>query len=173
MWTCLVSLWRCCYAPSRSARRRRPLEPAWPGKGQLFVGTCYQPVDRSPDEIKRDIALMKSAGFRMVRIGDLAWDSIEPSEGDFQFALYDSVMDQMNQAGIKVIFDISGLPAPVWLHHKYPSVDLVSAEGARLHAAERYMEDISDPIYRQHVTLLAGADHEAVCTPSGADRFRL
>ena len=97
-------------------------QPSSPGKDQLFVGTCYQPVDRSPDEIKRDIALMKAAGFRMVRIGDLAWDSIEPSEGDFQFALYDSVVDQMNQAGIKVLFDISGLPAPVWLHHKYPTV---------------------------------------------------
>jgi hypothetical protein len=72
--------------------------PTWPGKGQLFVGTCYQPVDRSPEEIKRDIALMKAAGFRMVRVGDLAWDSIEPSEGDFQFALYDSVMERMNQA---------------------------------------------------------------------------
>jgi beta-galactosidase len=22
--------------------------PKWPGKGTLFVGTCYQPVDRSP-----------------------------------------------------------------------------------------------------------------------------
>jgi hypothetical protein len=27
--------------------------PTWLGKGRLFVGTCYQPVDRSPDEINR------------------------------------------------------------------------------------------------------------------------
>jgi beta-galactosidase len=149
-----LALLLCAFAVSAQTQAAHP---TWPGKGQLFVGTCYQPVDRSPNEIKRDIALMKAAGFRMVRIGDLAWDSMEPSEGDFQFALYDSVMEQMNQAGIKVIFDISGLPAPVWLHHKYPSVDLVSPEGARLHAAERYMEDISDPIYRKHVKLLAEA----------------
>ncbi len=25
-----------------------PVHPTWPGPGQLFVGTCYQPVDRSP-----------------------------------------------------------------------------------------------------------------------------
>ena len=43
--------------------------PDWPGKGQLFVGTCYQPVDRSPEQIRRDIALMKDAGFTMVRMG--------------------------------------------------------------------------------------------------------
>lgn len=33
----------------------------WPGPGQLYVGTCYQPIERTPDEIDRDIALMKQA----------------------------------------------------------------------------------------------------------------
>jgi beta-galactosidase len=129
--------------------------PAWPGKGQLFVGTCYQPIDRSPAEIVADIALMKAAGFKMVRIGDLSWDSIEPREGVFDFAQFDSVMDQMNAAGIKVLFDISGLPAPTWLHHKYPSSNIVDQNGAKQHSADRYMEDISDPIYRRQVALLA------------------
>jgi beta-galactosidase len=55
--------------------------PDWPGKGLLFVGTCYRPVDRSPEQIRRDIALMKQAGFTMVRMGDLSWDAFEPSEG--------------------------------------------------------------------------------------------
>jgi beta-galactosidase len=49
--------------------------PNWPGPGQLFVGTCYQPIERSPQEIDSDIALMKKAGFNVVRIGDLSWDS--------------------------------------------------------------------------------------------------
>ncbi len=131
--------------------------PDWPGKGQLFVGTCYQPVDRTPDQIRQDIALMKAAGFKMVRIGDLSWDAVEPSEGNFNFTLFDSVMEQMQAAGIKVLFDISGLPAPVWLHHKYPSVNVVTQSGVMLHPAERYMEDISDPIYRKHVVALATA----------------
>jgi beta-galactosidase len=51
--------------------------PDWPGHGQLFVGTCYQPIDRSPEEIHRDIGLMKQAGFSLVRMGDLSWDSFE------------------------------------------------------------------------------------------------
>ena len=61
--------------------------PDWPRKGQLFVGTCYQPVDRSPEQIRQDIALMKQAGFTMVRMGDLSWDAFEPSEGQFEFAV--------------------------------------------------------------------------------------
>ena len=127
----------------------------WPGKGDLFVGTCYQPVDRSPAQIAQDIAVMKAAGFTMVRMGDLSWDSFEPEEGRYTFAWFDSVMDQMHRAGIRVVLDIPGLPAPGWLHKKYPGVDIVNQDGARLHAASRYWDDISDPDYRRHVHALA------------------
>lgn len=83
----------------------------WPGPGQLFVGTCYQPVDRSPEQIVRDIAIMKHAGFNVVRMGDLSWDSFEPEQGRFEFAWFDKIMDQMQAAGIRVILDIPGSPA--------------------------------------------------------------
>jgi beta-galactosidase len=127
----------------------------WPGPGQLFVGTCYQPVDRTPDQIQRDIALMKEAGFNVVRMGDLSWDYFEPLEGKFNFAEFDRIVDAMQAAGIKVIVDIPGTPAPLWLHRKYPGVNLVNAQGATVQPAERYMLDISDPDYRRHAIRLA------------------
>jgi beta-galactosidase len=129
--------------------------PGWPGAGQLFVGTCYQPVDRSREQIKRDIALMKQAGFKVVRMGDLSWDYFEPSEGRFEFKTFDWIMDEMHAAGIKVILDIAGLPAPIWLHHKYPGVDLVTQQGTHLDPAERYMDNISDPDYKRLVARFA------------------
>lgn len=121
----------------------------------LFVGTCYQPVDRSPEQIKHDIAIMKNAGFRMVRMGDLSWDSFEPEEGHFTFDWFDDVLAQMHAAGIKVILDIPGLPAPTWLHQHYPGVDIINQDGVRLHPATRYQDDISDPDYRRFVHQLA------------------
>lgn len=117
----------------------------WPGPGQLFVGTCYQPVDRTPDQIQRDIALMKEAGFTIVRMGDLSWDYFEPADGKFTFAAFDRIVDAMQANGMKVIVDIPGTPAPLWLHRKYPGVNLVNAQGAIVQPAERYMLDISDP----------------------------
>jgi beta-galactosidase len=131
--------------------------PDWPGRGQLFVGTCYQPIDRSPEEIRRDIAIMKKAGFKLVRMGDLSWDSFEPSEGNFDFTKFDMVMDEMAKAGIKVILDIPGLPAPTWLHHKYPGANIVPQNGVMLHPAERYMDNISDPDYRRLASRMADA----------------
>jgi beta-galactosidase len=127
----------------------------WPGPGQLFVGTCYQPVDRTPEQIRHDIALMKEAGFNVVRMGDLSWDYFEPSDGTFAFDAFDRILDAMQANGIKVIVDIPGTPAPLWLHKKYPGVNLVNAQGTVVHPAERYMLDISDPDYRRHAVRLA------------------
>lgn len=129
--------------------------PEWPGAGQLFVGTNYQPYDRTREQIERDIARMKAAGMEVVRFGDLSWDSFEPSEGKFDFRLTDWIMDRMQAAGLKVILDIPGQPAPVWMHHKYPGVSIVNQAGTRLDPAERYMDNVADPDYRRLLRRLA------------------
>ena len=144
-----------CLSGALSLGQSADQHPDWPGKGQLFVGTCYQPVDRSQEQIGQDIALMQQAGFTLVRMGDLSWDAFEPSEGHFEFAWFDSILEQMNQAGIKVILDIGGSPAPIWLHQKYPSVNMVDEHGSTVQPAERYMDDISSPDYRQHLNRFA------------------
>jgi beta-galactosidase len=151
---CLVVLMTCTAA---STAQDGPAHPNWPGRGQLFVGTCYQPVDRSPEQIDSDIAVMKNAGFDVVRMGDLSWDSFEPSQGKFTFEWFDRIMDRMHAAGIRVIVDIPGLPAPIWLHRAHPGVDIVSESGARVPPAERYMDNISDPDYAREAGLLADA----------------
>jgi len=126
-----------------------------PGPGQLFVGSCYQPIDRSPEQIDGDIAIMKGAGFNIVRMGDLSWDSFEPSQGKFEFEWFDAILDKMHAHGIRVILDIPGLPAPIWLHRAYPGVDIINQNGARVPPAERYMDNISDPDYVREAGILA------------------
>ncbi len=128
-----------------------------PGPGQLFLGACYQPIDRTAEQIDQDIAIMKHAGFNVVRMGDLSWDSFEPSQGKFDFTWFDKIMDKMQANGIRVILDIPGTPAPIWLHRAYPGIDIVSQNGTRLPPAERYMDDISDPNYVREVGIMADA----------------
>jgi beta-galactosidase len=123
---------------------------------QLYVGANYHPHDdKNIEKIKRDIQLMKDAGFKAVRMGHLAWDSYEPSEGKFDFAWFDKVMDLMNEAGIKVILDIAIRPAPIWLHHKYPSIDVVDANGDVHYPNHRYMDDVGDPMYQKYAVRYA------------------
>jgi beta-galactosidase len=122
----------------------------------LYVGTNYHPHDnKDPEKIKKDIMLMKAAGFKVVRMGHLAWDSYEPSEGKFDFQWFDTVMNMMNDAGIKVILDIAIRPAPIWLHHKYPSIDVTSPGGIAQYPNHRYMDDIGDPMYIKYAVRYA------------------
>lgn len=117
----------------------------------LYVGTNYHPHDdKNIEKIKNDIQLMKAAGFNSVRMGHLAWDSYEPAEGQFDFEWFDKVMDLMNTAGIKVILDIAVRPAPIWLHHKYPSIDITSPDGNVQYPNHRYMDDVGDPMYQKY-----------------------
>jgi beta-galactosidase len=117
----------------------------------LYVGANYHPHDdKNIEKIKTDIQLMKDAGLSVVRLGHLAWDSYEPSDGLFDFEWFDKVMDEMDKAGIKVILDIAIRPAPVWLHEKYPSIDIVDANGDVRYPNHRYMEDVGDPYYQKY-----------------------
>jgi beta-galactosidase len=122
----------------------------------LYVGSNYHPHDdKNPEKIKKDIELMKAAGFNVVRMGHLAWDSYEPSEGKFDFKWFDNVMDRMNEAGIKVILDIAIHPAPIWLHKKFPSIDVVDANGDIQYPNHRYMDDVGDPNYQKYAVRYA------------------
>ncbi len=123
---------------------------------QLYVGANYHPHDnKDVNKIKTDIQLMKAAGLNVVRMGHLAWDSYEPSDGKFDFAWFDKVMDMMNEAGIKVILDIAIRPAPIWLHQKFPSIDVVDANGDVHYPNHRYMDDVGDPNYQKYAVRYA------------------
>lgn len=117
----------------------------------LYVGANYHPHDdKNIEKIKKDIQLMKAAGLNVVRMGHLAWDSYEPAEGQFDFEWFDEVMDLMAGAEIDVILDIAIRPAPMWLHHKFPSVDVVDQKGNVLYANHRYMDDAGDPNFQKY-----------------------
>jgi beta-galactosidase len=117
----------------------------------LYVGANYHPHDdKNIDKIKSDIRLMKEAGLNVVRLGHLAWDSYEPSDGVFDFEWFNEVMDELDKAGIKVILDIAIRPAPIWLHKKYPSIDVVDANGNVQYPNHRYMDDVGDPNYQKY-----------------------
>jgi len=61
-----------------SVAQNKPAHPTWPGLGRLFVGTCYHPIDRPRAQVENYIAIMKHAGFDVMRMRDLPWDSFEP-----------------------------------------------------------------------------------------------
>ena len=122
----------------------------------LYVGVNFHPHDyASESEMDAQIALMRDAGFNVVRLGHLAWDSFEPSNGRFTFEWFDRVMDKMAAAGIRVILDIPVRPAPMWVHTASPGTTIVTFEGDTLQPIHRYFNDVGDPGYQKYAFRLA------------------
>jgi beta-galactosidase len=133
----------------------QPADTVAVARSGLMVGVNYHPHDnKDPQKIQSDIALMHAAGFNVVRLGHLAWDSFQPREGEWDFAWFDQVMDAMAQSGLKVVLDIATRPAPLWLHQKHPDIDITDSSGNRLYANHRYMEDVGNPDYQRYALQL-------------------
>lgn len=121
----------------------------------MYIGTNYHPHDWPSNRWEQDLQLMKEAGFNIVRLGHLCWDSFEPEESVYDLEWLDHVMDLCQNFGISVFLDIPTRPAPVWLHKKYPSIDIVNRSGIRQNALTRYMEDVGDPDFQKYALRLA------------------
>ena len=122
----------------------------------LYVGANFHPHDYASEaEIDAQIALMRDAGFNVVRLGHLAWDTFEPADGSFRFEWFDRVMDKMAAAGIRVILDIPVRPAPMWVHTKSPGTTVVTFDGDTLQPLHRYYNDVGDPGYQHYACRMA------------------
>ena len=132
----------------------------------MYIGTNYHPHDWPETRWEQDLRLMKEAGFNVVRLGHLCWDSFEPEDSVYDFAWMDRVMDLCHDLGIGVFLDIPTRPAPVWLHKKYTSIDIVNPSGVRKNALTRYMEDVGDPDFQRYALRLAKKNGLKISRPS-------
>ena len=67
------------------------------------LGTCYYP-EHWPEEIwANDAGRMAAAGLTWVRIGEFAWNKIEPAPGNYQWQWLDKAIQILGNAGLKVI----------------------------------------------------------------------
>lgn len=121
----------------------------------LYIGTNYSPHDWTREQWKKDIALMKEAGFTTVRLGHLCWDCYEPDDGVYTFEWFDEVMDLFAEAGINVFLDISTRPAPVWVHKICPGCNIYGKSGTVQQSLRRYMEDVADEAYQYYALRFA------------------
>src|SRR5580698_4012135 len=77
----------------------------------------YMPADLQPGRLEKDVSLMQDAGITVVRMGESTWSLWEPTDGHFEYAWMDRVVDAMGKAGIKVIMGTPTYSIPTWMAH--------------------------------------------------------
>ncbi len=92
-------------------------------------GVTFYP-DQWPKEYWDEaFSKISKSGFNIVRFGEMAWNWIEPREGEFHFEELDEAISLADKYGLKILLGIPTSMAPTWLIRKYPEVRPVSNEG--------------------------------------------
>ena len=114
----------------------------------LLYGGDYNP-DQWPEEVwAEDVRLMAEAGVNIVSLGIFSWSRLEPTEGRYDFAWLDRVMDLLHGGGVAVDLATATASPPPWLSTRHPEMLPVTADGVRLWHGARQHYCPSSPAYR-------------------------
>ncbi len=128
---------------------------------QFLYGSSYYPEHWDAIIRAGDPELFRAAGWNVVRMGEFAWDLMEPREGVFEFALFDETIERMAAAGIGTILCTPTAAPPRWLTRDHPDVLRVDADGRRQEHGSRQHASHFSPIFREYSRQItrAMADH--------------
>jgi beta-galactosidase len=113
----------------------------------ILYGVAYYHEYMPYERLDEDIRLMKEAGINYVRLGESTWQLWEPSDGEFEYAWMDRIVDKMSKAGMKIIMGTPTYSIPAWLYKKHPEITAMSENGQRLKYGIRQNTDLSNPTY--------------------------
>ena len=114
----------------------------------------YVPASLNPERLATDVAMMKAAGFTVVRMGESTWSLWEPSDGKFEYAWMDRIVDAMSKAGIKVIMGTPTYSIPTWMWKAHPEVLARPLGGAQPGYGMRQNMDTDNADYRRYAQRL-------------------
>lgn len=134
----------CALAPLASAADAPPKPiPA------LMYGSAWYPEQWPEDGWDADLARMKAAGLNMVRIGEFAWSSLEPSEGKYDLDWMERAVAAAAKHGMVTILGTPTDTPPAWMTTKYPEILRVDELGNTLQHGSRRHFSIGSGKYRE------------------------
>ena len=130
--TLLAHALSCALAAALCAPASAQTKPAGPPAfPTVLYGAAYYHEYMPTERLDKDVAMMKAAGFNVVRLGESTWSLWEPEDGRFDYAWMDRVIDAMGKAGIKVIMGTPTYSIPAWMAKQHPEILATKFNGAK------------------------------------------
>ena len=130
-----------------------------------MLGAAWYPEQWPESRWEADLSLMEAAHIHLVRVGEFAWSSLEPREGDYEFDWLDRAVRAAERHHIAVVIGTPSATPPAWLTAKYPETLRTLADGRKDGHGNRQQFDWSNPKYRE----LAGRMAEKLAERFGHD----
>ena len=94
----------------------------------LLLGSAWYPEQWPESRWDKDLQLMQDAGLNVVRIGEFAWSSEEPSEGHYDLGWLERAIRLAAKHHIAVVLGTPTDAPPAWLTLKYSETLRVDAD---------------------------------------------
>ncbi|MBS1368407.1 MAG: beta-galactosidase [Lentisphaeria bacterium] len=124
---------------------------------RFYYGAAYYPEHWSDADRQADIALMKAARFNAVRMGEFAWDRLEPREGEFDFSFFNEQIAMLDRHGIKTFFCTPTAAPPRWLSKKHPEILRIDGEGRSMKHGSRQHACTTNELFREYSRRITSA----------------
>jgi beta-galactosidase len=121
---------------------------------KLHFGASYYPEHWDEARWPEDIRMMKEAGFTAVRMGEFAWSTFEPVEGEFHFDWLDHAIALLAENGIATVVGTPTAGPPAWLTQKYPKTLAVDENGRTYEHGQRCHYCVNSPEYHERTRSL-------------------
>lgn len=115
----------------------------------FLFGADYYPEQWPESYWEQDARTMEEAGVNAVRMGEFGWSVMEPSQGSYDFSLFDRAISTLGHHGIKTILGTPTATPPKWLTHEYPEVLHVFADGQKSNDQTRRHYCYNSGVYRK------------------------
>ena len=115
----------------------------------ILLGAAWYPEQWPESRWDADLSLMEAAHVHVVRVGEFAWSTMEPTEGDYQFGWLDRAIAMAAKHHIAVVLGTPTAAPPAWLTQKYPETLAVDENGRRAEHGNRQQFSFADRKYRE------------------------
>lgn len=121
----------------------------------MKIGVDYYPERQGSSIWEKDAEFMARTGVKLIRIGESAWSELEREDGDFNFSLFDNVINIFAKYGIGAVLCVPVDKPPVWLYEKYPEIIQINADGTKRKGLSGN-RCINSPVFRNYARRITG-----------------
>ena len=125
-----------------------PAQIAEQSHDPLLLGAAWYPEQWPESRWDADLQLMEQAHLHVLRVGEFAWSTMEPSEGRYDLDWLERAVRLAQKHHIAVVIGTPTDAPPAWLTTKYPDTLRVDASGRRAEHGGRRQFNYADPHYR-------------------------
>ncbi len=122
--------------------------PGEPTPPPLLLGAAWYPEQWPESQWEPDLRSMEAAHIHLVRIGEFAWSTMEPTDGAWHWEWLDRAIAAAARHHIVVVLGTPTAAPPAWLTAKYPQTLRINNDGRRDEHGNRQQFSFADARYR-------------------------